>query len=105
MMALVVRQPHASMIASGVKSIEYRGFAIRYRGPLLIVASKTKPIAAHRHLPRGVTVAVVEVTGCIQVEKNLWAWLLAEPKRVPPVAIPTHQRLWRVVDPLFPFAA
>lgn len=40
MKTLTVRQPHASLIALGVKTIETRSWSTRYRGPLLIHAGK-----------------------------------------------------------------
>jgi hypothetical protein len=41
--ALTVTQPWATLIASGAKRIETRGWATRYRGPLAIHASKGFP--------------------------------------------------------------
>ena len=42
MKALCVREPWASAIASGRKTIETRTWRTHYRGPLLIVGSKMK---------------------------------------------------------------
>lgn len=39
-MALTVRQPFAALIASGIKTLETRGWQTDYRGPLLICAGK-----------------------------------------------------------------
>jgi hypothetical protein len=36
--ALTVRQPHAQLIALGIKTIETRSWATKYRGPLVIHA-------------------------------------------------------------------
>ena len=41
MKALSVKQPWASLIASGKKSLEIRTWRTDHRGPLLIVASRT----------------------------------------------------------------
>lgn len=41
MKALSIRQPHASRIATGGKTIETRSWATPYRGPLLICSCKT----------------------------------------------------------------
>jgi len=41
--ALTVRQPWASLIACGVKTIETRSWSTKYRGPLLIHAGKATP--------------------------------------------------------------
>ncbi len=43
MKALTIRQPWASLIAAGVKTIETRSWSTRYRGPLAIHAGKHKP--------------------------------------------------------------
>jgi len=40
MKALTIRQPWASLIAAGVKTIETRSWSTRYRGPLAIHAGK-----------------------------------------------------------------
>lgn len=40
MYCLTIHEPYASLIAVGVKTIETRGWSTRYRGPLLIHASK-----------------------------------------------------------------
>lgn len=42
MKALTIRQPWASLIAAGVKTIETRSWSPRYRGPLLIHAGKAR---------------------------------------------------------------
>lgn len=43
MKALTIRQPWASLIAEGVKTIETRSWATKHRGPLAIHASKRRP--------------------------------------------------------------
>lgn len=43
MKALTIRQPWASLIAHGVKTIETRSWSTKYRGPLAIHAGKAKP--------------------------------------------------------------
>lgn len=40
MKALTIWQPHASMLAIGLRRIETRSWSTRYRGPLLIHAAK-----------------------------------------------------------------
>lgn len=40
MKALTIHQPHAMMLAIGLRTIETRSWFTRYRGPLLIHASK-----------------------------------------------------------------
>lgn len=47
MKALVVRQPYASLIAGGWKTIETRTWKTDYRGPLAICAGKKLMIPSH----------------------------------------------------------
>lgn len=47
MKALSLHQPWASLVALGVKTIETRSWATKYRGPLLIHAAKRRPIVGH----------------------------------------------------------
>jgi hypothetical protein len=71
MKALCVRQPWASLIASGRKTLELRSRHTRYRGPVIICASgkpgRTKQArAASRRFkldeaPRGVALCIVEL--------------------------------------------
>ncbi len=69
MRALSVRQPWASLIAIGEKTIELRSWRTHYRGPVLIVASARPDRRADlgalacRTLdrPHGVAVALVEL--------------------------------------------
>lgn len=94
MKAISVKQPWASMIAQGVKSIETRTWATRHRGPLLIVASSQPKIG-----PTGLALVVVELidcrrmgegdvqAACCAVYPGAWAWVL---KMIGPV------------DPMFP---
>src|SRR5579864_4196240 len=94
MKALSVKQPWASLIASGRKTLEIRTWTTRYRGPLVIVAS-AQP--SHEHLPHfklddalcGVTVALVELVSvrsataadseaaCWAIPAGVYAWELA----------------------------
>lgn len=43
MKALTIRQPWASLIAHGVKTIETRSWSTEYRGPLAIHAGRARP--------------------------------------------------------------
>jgi len=92
MKCLSVKQPWANLIASGQKTIETRTWATDYRGPLLIVSSKTPAIE-----PAGAAVALVELVDCRPMRKsdepaaccdiypNAVAWVLSEIRRVRPV--------------------
>ena len=61
MKCLSVRQPWASMIACGKKTIETRTWKTSYRGDLLICSTK-KPII--ETLPLGVSLCVVDLYNC-----------------------------------------
>jgi endogenous inhibitor of DNA gyrase (YacG/DUF329 family) len=91
--ALSVKQPWASLIAEGEKTIETRTWATDYRGPLLIVSSR-KPADQG---PAGVALAIGQLVGCramtasdepeacCGVYPNAVAWLL---DRIRPVDEP-----------------
>ena len=60
MKALSVKQPWASMIASGQKTIELRSWQTRYRGDLIICASKRPDTPP----PVGCALAIVNLVYC-----------------------------------------
>lgn len=94
MKALSIRQPWASLIASGRKTIELRSWRTHYRGPLLI-CSGSRPSSAWRPEdaavigPLGVSVCIVDVidcrlatpddahAACTDPSDGLFAWVLA----------------------------
>ena len=59
MKAISLKQPYANWVASGKKTIETRTWPTKYRGPLLIVSSKSPKIE-----PAGYALAIVEVVDC-----------------------------------------
>jgi hypothetical protein len=61
MKALSVKQPWASLIATGRKTVELRSWSTTHRGPLLICASRSP---AYDDLPTGAALAIVEVVDC-----------------------------------------
>lgn len=65
MKALSVKQPWASLIASGKKTVETRVWSTEYRGELLIVSSKTPKIE-----PAGCALAVAELVECRSMTKE-----------------------------------
>lgn len=108
MKALSVRQPWASMIAQGHKTIEWRSWRTHYRGPLLICSGKTPDAVylafdtdeARQNWPLGVAVATVELVevrlfepksdaeAAMMEEDDLpsvqgFSWVLANPVAVP----------------------
>lgn len=85
MKALSLRQPWASLVASGRKTVETRKWHTRYRGDLLIVSSRRPAIA-----PAGMALAVVRLVdcrpmteadadaACIAPYPGAWAWVLGD---------------------------
>lgn len=104
MKALSVRQPWASLIADGKKTLEIRSWSTRYRGDLLICAS-AKP---HGDLPTGQALAVVSVTACrpmkpddkgaacCEFRKGHFAWELLNVRRVDPFPVKGKLSLFEV---------
>lgn len=97
--ALSVKQPWASMIARGQKSIETRSWSTNYRGPLLICAGQSPDVGALRRFgvvpaewedkyPPGIALAIVtlldvtpmtprdEVAACCPRYAGAYAWRL-----------------------------
>lgn len=64
--ALAVRQPFASLIAIGKKTIEWRKKPFKYRGELLICASASpkKKTPTGDYLPTGAAICVVDMVDC-----------------------------------------
>lgn len=92
MKALTVRQPWASLIATGVKRVETRSWSTKHRGLLAIHAAlgfnkeeqqfaltpcirgKLTKAGVDQELPRGGFVALVDLIDCIRVEKQQTAF-------------------------------
>ena len=111
MLTLSVRQPWASLIAWGDKTIEHRSWSTTYRGPLLIHASAHQFVADDGEgerllLPYSVIVARVEL---VTVREFLnsdckaagmgefvpgFAWVLAHPVQLVPVHAKGKLHLW-----------
>lgn len=102
---LTVRQPWASLIASGRKTIEVRTWHTSYRGPLVILAGRGRDDVADHPVPKdapsGVLVAVVmlldvrawepgdEGAACVRPDDHagLFSWVLWSARPVSPVAM------------------
>ena len=118
MKALSVRQPWATLISRGLKTVEIRSWSTRHRGPLLIHASRTVDEAAMRRfglrdLPLGALVGQVELVDVRpftadswnllaeehldpgRFQAGLYAWLLERPRSLD-APVP-----WRGVPGLF----
>jgi hypothetical protein len=85
MIALSVKQPWASMIAEGQKTIETRTWQTKHRGDLLIVASKSprisgKPVSAALCIVNVIDcrpmTAEDESAACCPVYPGAYAWVL-----------------------------
>ena len=105
MKAISLKQPWANLIAAGKKTIETRTWNTRYRGPVLIVASKSKVKDRRGKIiePMGCSVAIARIVecrpmrvsdrrrACIAKYPGAKAWILRGIKRVPHV--PIHGQL------------
>ena len=92
--ALSIKQPWANLIAVGQKTIETRRWATDYRGPLLIVSSKTPALP-----PAGFALALADLVDCrrmtiddehaarCSVYEGAYAWLLTNVRPIQPVAV------------------
>jgi len=113
MYALTIHQPYASMIAAGIKRVEYRSWRTHHRGPLLIHAATKKPwdhrrsgldhqtiqiLGPPKDLPRGAIVAYVKfVNGLDHSEGGVYyGWKLSDIRRIEPIPCTGQQRLWNV---------
>jgi hypothetical protein len=70
MRVLSVRQPWASLIASGKKRVELRSWWTAYRGPVLIVSGTTPWRGEHGFElgPRGVSICLVDLADCLEYD-------------------------------------
>lgn len=103
MKALSVKQPWANMIAAGEKTIETRKWYTPYRGPLLIVSSKTPRI-----YPAGFAIAVANLVDCRPMTRadqersrcefyaGAYSWVLADIKKIRPFAVRGYLGIFEV---------
>lgn len=97
--ALSLKQPWASLVASGKKSIETRKWKTNYRGDLIICSSKTVDID-----PAGYALCIVELyhiepmkpehekDACIKLYDGAYAWFLRNLRPLDPI-IPVKGQL------------
>lgn len=119
MKALSVRQPWATFIIDGLKTIEVRSWPTKFRGRLAIHVSQ-KLAGGFRaadwvDLPRGAIIGTVEVVGCKPLTpeaaklagfddatpeecEGLYGWELARPRKCEPIPCSGALSLWRVPD-------
>lgn len=119
MKALSVRQPWASLIAVGLKTIEVRSRPWQYRGQLVICATAGQVTVEGEDgqpldLPWGVAVGVCDIVGCrpltmddakasmiddLRPHLGKWAWVLANAREVAPVRVKGQLAPWEWVGP------
>jgi hypothetical protein len=128
MKALSIHQPWAWAILHAGKDIENRTWPTRYRGPLLIHASKNRAtyvseakrdwlkvygvkLPKWEELACGAVIGVVELVDCLfasEVESTPWVegpvcWVLANPRAFPvAVALRGMQGLFSVKEEVIP---
>lgn len=110
MKAISVKQPWASMIAQGKKTIETRTWTTKHRGEILIVASKAPEIDG---LPVGLALCVAEIIDCRPMIKpdescacckkydDVFSWILKNIKPVIPFPVQGRLGLYQVDTPFF----
>ncbi len=103
---LSVKQPFASLIAVGDKPVEVRSRPWKYRGPVIICASKSPRIKMDNgnYLPAGAAICIVDMTDCRPLKKSdmraacldtadwtyldgQYAWILANPREIEPIPV------------------
>jgi len=102
--ALTVRQPWASLILSGIKTIELRTWKTNYRGPVIICSSankkhesgvllglSTKPLQV---APASTALCIVDIidcrpatpedriAACCEPSSKEFAWLISKPQKI-----------------------
>jgi len=116
MKAISLKQPWASFVAIGKKTIEIRTWTTRYRGELLIVSSKTadKNYPGHNLLevifkiPYGQALAIAKLTDCRPMKKEdekaamiswhpkRYAWILEDIREIEPFPVKGQLGLYEV---------
>jgi hypothetical protein len=97
---LTVRQPWASLIIAGTKTVEHRRWRTDYRGELWIHAGLAVDDTAAAALPRGVILGRVQLVDVVRVE-DAGHWMLAEPQALTePFPCRGHLKLFPAPDDL-----
>jgi hypothetical protein len=110
MKAVSIKQPFASLIAAGIKTLEIRQWPTDHRGPLLIVSSRRPIIDGHRH---GQALCTVNLVECRRMTRDdlpfacirefcfdYYAWVLRDAKVIEPFDVLGQLRLFDVPDRL-----
>jgi hypothetical protein len=84
MKIISIRQPWASLIVSGIKDVENRTWPTRYRGPILVHASRRADditadeferrfgVSLPSELPLGGIVGLTEIVDCVRPHASRW---------------------------------
>lgn len=85
MKVLSIKEPWASLIINGYKKYEFRSWSTKYRGEILIHASKSydkktldKFKSLNINFNPGKIIGIVTITDCIRVTKSLEKELIEE---------------------------
>ena len=92
--ALSIQEPYASMIAEGIKTIETRKWHTKYRGDLLLCASKRPAIKLAGYAFAVMTLTLCEPMAprhrdraCCPVQDRVFAWCLENLRLIEPVPL------------------
>jgi len=110
MKALSIKQPYATLIANGIKTLEVRCWRTNYRGPLVIVSSKQPDRQAMLKYPlddapQGVTVALVDLVDIREGRRKdkkaalvdavgSFVWELRVIRKLPPIPVKGRLNLY-----------
>jgi hypothetical protein len=110
MKAVSIKQPWASLIAAGVKTLELRAWPTDHRGPLLICSSRRPVLEGHRH---GQALCIVDVVDCRPMTRqdvpfacvtefypDHYAWVLGNVQLIEPFPVTGQLRLFEMNDDL-----
>lgn len=132
MYALTIRQPWAFLTLEGEKPIEWRSWATKYRGELIITAATRRPrngcvilndmpVSQDKFIC-GAAIGLVNLVDCRPFTRDdlkaAWmedwpeeepvsgyAWVLENARKIEPVPVKGRERLWKIDIPVFPFPA
>ncbi len=102
---LSIKEPYASMINDGKKTIETRTWATDYRGEILICASKSPKgllsglaFATARIIDCRLMTREDEKAACCEIYPNAWAWILEDIWSLPdPFPVMGQLSLFKVI--------
>lgn len=122
MKALSVKQPWASLIAAGVKTLEVRSRRTAHRGPLVICSSRSdahskEALAASKRLPghpypSGVMICLVDLVDCREGRDTdcraalcdpdgYFVWVLKNPRACPHVRVTGKLGVFDLPDDIY----